>query len=158
MQKNLIVYYSHSGNTKKAAEMIHAIAGGDIIKLEPVNPYPRDYSSVVKQAKKELSSGFLPELMPHIKDISAYERVFIGTPNWWSTASPPVMSFLSQLDFTGKTVVPFCTHGGGGAGRVFSDIKAACPGSEVLKGFLCCGSPAGSKSISAWLRQIGVQD
>ncbi len=154
--KNLIVYYSHSGNTEEVAQMIHKAVGGNIVRIKPTDPYPRDYSSVVKQAKKEIQSGFLPKLMLHINDINGYDNVFVGSPNWWSTTAPPVTSFLSQFDFTGKTIVPFCTHGGGGAGRVFSDIKKLCPGSDVLKGFLCYGSSAGSESISAWLKQIGL--
>ena len=156
MERNLIVYYSHSGNTEEVAKMIHKAVEGDIVKLRPADPYPRDYNSVVKQAKKEIQSGFLPKLMPHINDIVGYNNVFVGSPNWWSTIAPPVTSFLSQFDFAGKTIAPFGTHGGGGEGRMFSEIKKLCPGASVLKGFLCYGSSVGSEGISAWIKQIGL--
>lgn len=150
----LIVYYSHSGNTQKIAEAIQRETGGNIIRIVPRTPYPKGYSRVVAQAKKEIRSGHTPDLASHIPDIASYDTVFLGSPNWWSTIAPPFKTFLLQHDLSNKTVIPFCTHGGGGAGRVFSDIKDACQHAKVLKGFLSYGDAADDAQIAEWLSGI----
>ncbi len=114
LEKILIVYYSWSGNTRSVAEKIREITGGDIIEIVPALPYPEDYNEVVNQAKKEIREGFRPELETIIGRVDEYSRIFIGSPNWWNTVAPPVASFLAEHDLTGKTIFPFCTHGGGG--------------------------------------------
>ncbi len=155
--KSLIVYYSHSGNTSKIAEIIHKKVDGDISRIEPINPYPRDYNRVVDQAKKEIKSGYIPDLQLHIDDINSYNKIFIGSPNWWNTIAPPVKSFLLQYDLSGKVVIPFCTHGGGGQGCIFSDIAKKCNNSTIKKGFAIYGN-GGSKAekmIANWLGELG---
>jgi hypothetical protein len=79
--------------------------------------------------------------------------VFIGSPNWWDTIAPPVATFLSEYDLSGKTIVPFCTHGGGGLGRIGRDIARLCSQSTVLSSFEIYGSGGGSAQarVSAWL-------
>ena len=72
-------------------------------------------------------------------DIDGYDIVFLGYPNWWGTAPMPVFTFLEAYDFSGKTIVPFCTHGGGGLGRSERDIAAATPGATVLEGLAIRG-------------------
>lgn len=155
--KSLIAYYSHSGNTSKIAEMIHKKVGGDILRIEPTEPYPKDYNRVVNQAKKEINSGYIPELQVHINDIEFYNKIFIGSPNWCYTIAPPVKSFLLQYDLSNKIVIPFCTHGGGGKGSVLSDIAKECNNSMVKKGFAVYGD-GGSKAekmIADWLNELG---
>ena len=136
----LIVYYSYSGNTHKVANEIQRISGGDMVEIEPLKPYPGNYNAVVEQAKKELHSGFRPELKAGLADISTYDMVFVGSPNWWHTIAPPVMTFLSEADLSGKTVIPFITHGGGGLGRCAADIAELCPNSTVLPGMVVYGA------------------
>lgn len=154
--KILIVYYSHSGNTSKIAEIIHKNVGGDILRIEPINPYPKNYTRVVEQAKKEINSDFIPELNLQIDDIESYNKIFIGSPNWWNTMAPPVKSFLLQYDLSSKIMIPFCTHGGGGKGRIFSDIIRECNESTVKDGFAIYGD-GGSKAdkmIIDWLNEL----
>lgn len=110
--KSLIVYYSHSGTTRRLAELITRETGGDLLELVPETAYPQDYNAVVAQAKRELQSGHRPALKTALPDLSAYDMVFVGTPNWWSSPAPPVLTFLEQADAKGATVAPFCTHGG----------------------------------------------
>lgn len=155
--KSLIVYYSHSGNTSKIAEIIHKKVGGDILRIEPIKPYPKEYNRVVDQAKKEISSGYIPELKLHIDDIELYNKIFIGSPNWWNTIAPPVKSFLLQYDLSNKIVAPFCTHGGGGKGNVFSAIAKECNDSTIKKGFAIYGDGGSKveKMITAWLDELG---
>ena len=152
MANVLIAFYSHSGVTKKAAEQIHAIIGGDIHEIIELNPYPREYNTVVKQAKSEIAQNYLPKLKSDLPNLSEYDVIFIGSPNWWSTIAPPVATFLSSLDFTNKTVVPFITHGGGGLNRTVRDIKKLAQGANVLDGF----DANSTTRISAWLDSLNM--
>jgi hypothetical protein len=79
-----------------------------------VSPYPTNYGAVVAQAKQELKADIRPALKSAGSNIASYDVIFVGSPNWWSTIAPPVMTLLSSLDFSGKTVVPFITHEGSG--------------------------------------------
>ena len=150
MKKILIAYYSHSGTTKRAAEKIHTITGGDIYEIKQQESYPRNYNAVVEQAKKEITQGLKPALKGDLPNISVYDLVFIGSPNWWSTIAPPVSTFLSSTDFTGKTIIPFITHGGGGLNRTTSDIKKLTQGAKVLDGF----DANKTDRIPEWLKTI----
>ena len=97
--KSLIVYFSHSGTTRRLAELIAKETGGDLLELVPEIAYPRDYSTVVAQAKRELQSGYRPALKTASPNLSAYDMVFVGTPNWWSSPAPPVLTFLEQAGY-----------------------------------------------------------
>ena len=112
--KILIAYYSWSGNTRFAAEQIQKATGGTLFEIKPVKAYPKDYKACVDLARKECPAGFKPALASEVSDMAKYEVVFVGTPNWCSTMAPPVRSFLASYDFSGKTVIPFVTHGSGG--------------------------------------------
>lgn len=158
MGKNiLIAYFSWSGNTRKIAELIHRETGGTIFEIQPEKPYPSSYNATVEQAKKEIQQGYKPPLKTKLDSIELYDTVFIGSPNWWSTIAPPVATFLSEYDFSGKIIVPFCSHGGGGQGRVVRDIVKLCPKSNVLEPFIVHGGGTGDiqSKISEWLRKIG---
>lgn len=154
--KTLVVYYSHSGNTKQVAEMIAAQTNAGIFRLEPVNAYPQDYTSVCDVAKKEIKANYLPDLKSLPEQLDTYDTIFVGTPNWWSTMAPPVATFLSQTKWSGKVLIPFCTHGGGGVGRIFSDMKKLASEAVCLDGFSVNGTQAkSSKSlINEWLKKI----
>ena len=156
--KALVVYYSRSGNTRAVAEAIHAAVGGDIVELQPVTPYPEAYRATTDQAKQELASGYKPPLKHRIGHIEAYDVVFVGSPNWWGTIAPPVMTFLTSADFSGKTIAPFVTHGGSRLGRAVEDIKKLCPKATVLPGLAVYGeSVADAQEITAaWLRRNGL--
>lgn len=156
--KILIAYLTHSGNTRKIASYISNDMGGTTFEIEPETPYPNSYNAVVEQAKKEIKAGYKPALKTNMDNMESYDIIFIGSPNWWSTIAPPVATFLSAHDWSGKTVVPFCTHGGGGQARVLKDIAKLCPSATILDGFEVYGSGSGDTQakISAWLRKIGV--
>jgi len=102
-----VAYFSWSVNTRKIARQINRLVDGNIHEIQPVNDYPANYNDVF----------------------------YIGYPNWWNTFPAPVLTFLSENDFSGKTIIPFCTHGGGGSGLSFSDIAKICQGSVVREGF-----------------------
>ncbi|MDD5223225.1 MAG: flavodoxin [bacterium] len=155
-KKILVVYFSHSGNTREIANRIHEHAGGDVFEVVPVDQYPADYDAVVAQAKRELNSGYKPALKTKVKDFGRYDVVFIGYPVWWSTVPPPVVTFLSESDLSGKTIVPFCTHEGSSFGHSVTDISRLCPRSTVFDGLAVRGSDVkkAQNKVSAWLQGL----
>lgn len=156
----LIAYYSWSGNTKRIAEIIQQEVGGFLFEIELETPYPSSYQATVDQAKKEIKEGYRPAIKGKVENIEMFNIVFIGTPNWWSTIAPPVATFLIQYDFSNKTIVPFCTHGGGGQGRIVKDIEKLCPNAKILEIFsVYDGDNKNLKEkISSWLKKIGIKD
>lgn len=132
--KILVVYYSHSGNTRTIANYIHEAAGGDIVKIETVNPYPDNYDEHLAQARKEVAENYLPPLKTTVENIADYDVVFVGYPIWVETAAPPIASFLASHDLKGKTVVPFCTSGTSSAAASYRLVGSYCPESTVLEG------------------------
>ena len=154
-EKVLIAYYSWGGNTRTAAEMIQKATGGTLFEIKPVKPYPSGYRECVEQAKKEINSGWKPELAGKI-DLKKYDVIFIGSPNWWGTMAPPVATFLTVHELKGKTVVPFFTHGGGGMQRCETDVRKLCPASRVLKAatFSGGGIRSAEGAVRKWLDEI----
>jgi len=154
----LSAYFSHSGNTRVIAEHIHKISGGKMFEIVPVNPYPTDYDAVVEQAKKELDTDFMPRLKTKVADMNSYAMVIIGYPNWWGTVPRPIAAFLSEYDFTQKTIAPFCTHEGSGMGRSVSDIRNFCPKATVLDSLAIRGGSVhhAQDTVTSWLREIGI--
>ncbi|MCP2025823.1 flavodoxin [Flavobacterium sp. HSC-32F16] len=134
-KKILIVYLSRTSNTKAIAEIIHQNVGGTLTALELENPYPKDYKTTVDQVSNELKTGFLPSLKTKIVDMDQYDVIFVGFPTWAMQLPPPMQSFLKQYDFSGKTIIPFNTNAGYGAGNSFETVKKLCSESTVLKGF-----------------------
>jgi flavodoxin len=160
-EKNILVaYFSHSGNTRVIADRIHKSVGGDIFEIVSVDKYPQDYNEVVAQAEKELKEDHRPKLKTKVDNIGPYNVVFVGYPNWWGTIPMPVVSFLSEYDLSGKTIVPFCTHEGSGLGRSAVDIKKFCPQSTVLDGLPIRGISVknAQKEISEYLRKVGLKE
>src|SRR5688572_5740198 len=126
-QEILIVYLSRTNNTKAVAEMIHKQVGGKLVALELVTPYPEHYQTTVAQVARENETGYLPPLKTKIDSIEKYDVVFVGFPTWGMQLPPPMKSFLTQYDLSGKIVVPFNTNGGYGIGSTFDTVKKLCP-------------------------------
>ncbi|MEG0772005.1 flavodoxin [Clostridium sp.] len=156
MNNTLIVYYSLVQNTANLALEIAIQTGGDIRELIPEKNYSFNYNTAAKEVRNQITRGFCPKLISGNESIEDYETIFIGSPNWFKTLAPPVMSFLKQHDFTGKTVIPFCTHGGGGFGEIENVIAQECSNSVILPGFDVNGT-ATSEEITNWLTKIGYQ-
>ncbi len=156
----LITYYSRTGNTREIANHILARVGGDILELQPVEPYPEDYEAVKDRAMQELNSGFKPALKTKVEKIASYDIIFVGSPIWWGTIAAPVKSFLSEYDLSGKTIVPFITHEGSGLGRSVRDISKLCPKSILLDGLAIWGNNAktAQNDVAEWVRRLGVKE
>lgn len=155
----LTVFFSHTGSTRAVANHIHDIIGDDMVELETVQAYPADYEEIKKQAMQELNSGFLPKLKATGGDLSSYTTIFVGTPVWWGTTAPPVRTFLSGYDLSGKTIIPFTTHLGSGLGRCPSDIAALCPNSTMRGGLAVWGRSAKDArgNVADWLEKLGLK-
>lgn len=147
------------GTTEYMANLIQQNVGGDVHMIQTVTPYPADFDAVVDQNHAEMDAGTLPELVESDLDISQYDTVFIGYPIWATNAPQAIFSFLSEYDLSGKTVIPFCTHDGYGAGGSYADIAAAVPGAaRVLDGLAIEASdvPGGAEPVAQWLQEIGM--
>lgn len=158
--KILTAYYSRTGSTERIARLIHQQVGGTLYQIIPETPYPRDYRDTVNQAKQEIKTGYRPPLQKSLSTHDAFDLICIGSPNWWSTIAPPVATFLSTLDLSGKTVAPFCTHGGGGLGHIKEDIAGLCPGATILAclGIYGSGGSSAQQDVTTWLSRLGVID
>jgi flavodoxin len=152
----LVAYFSHSGNTRVIANQIRESIDGDIFEIVTVDPYPSDYDAVVEQARKELREEYRPKLNTKAENMESYNVVFVGYPIWWGTIPMPVATFLSEYDFSGKTIVPFCTHEGSRLGRSVTDIKELCPQSTILDGLAVRGRDVknAQNEVSEWLREL----
>ena len=156
--KILIIYFSHTGNTRAMASQIRELTGGDILEVVPVQPYPTNHKAVVDQALKETRAEYKPEIRTKIDNLEAYDIIFVGSPNWWNTIAPPVATLLSSYDFSGKTIIPFMTHEGTAMGRSESYIHKLCPNSKMLKGLPIRGRAVSQSKdeVQAWLQSLGV--
>ena len=139
--KIAVVYFSQSkvGNTATIAKWIAKHTGGDLVAIEAVEPYPDAYGDTLKAAQKDMNGGGTRPIKP-VPPLDGYDVVFIGSPIWYGTYAPPVAEFFKTHNFAGKTVAPFCTHGGGGEGRYFVDVRKACPQATVKDGLTIRGS------------------
>ena len=155
-KKILVVYFSHSGNTREIARQIQEATGADVFEIVPVDPYPTDYDAVVDQAKHELRTEYRPILKSNGPELKAFDAIFVGSPNWWSTIAPPVMTWLSAHDLSGKTIVPFITHEGSRQAKSVQDVKRLSPGATLLDGRAFWGSDVNNsrEDIQRWLREI----
>ncbi|MDR1793277.1 MAG: flavodoxin [Bacteroidales bacterium] len=152
--KILIAFYSWSGNTKEIALQIQAITGGDIFEIQPQKDYSQDHKECVEQARKEIQSGYKPELTKKVENIDNYDIIFVGTPNWCGTLAPPVGTFLTSYNFSQKNIVPFCTHGTGGVQNVFDDMAKLLPNANILNGFATYGKDVqtSKQNVEEWVK------
>ena len=151
---SLVIYFSRSGenyfggelknvekgNTEVIAEYIHELNDADLFKVESKVAYPEDYMKCIDVAKKELEKSARPELKETLTDISDYDTIYIGFPNWWGTLPMPMFTQLEQLDFTDKIVKPFVTHEGSGFASSQKDLAKLCSGAQIKKGLSIPGA------------------
>jgi flavodoxin len=172
--KSLIAYFSRKGNnyvdgsivnlpignTEVVAKKIQELTGSDMFEIKTVKSYPEDYTETTNVAKKELSNNSRPELTEIVDDMDSYDVIYIGYPNWYGTMPMAVFTFLESYDFSGKTIIPYCTHEGSGLGQSVRDIKKLCPNSRVLDGLAIKGGSVNrnQNDVSAWLHKLGISD
>ena len=123
----LIAYFSWSGNTRGVAEEIRRQTGFDLFVIEPNPPYSTDYNTVLMQAQEAQHRQERPALQYHVENMERYDTILLGYPNWWASIPMPIASFLEEYDFSGKTILPFCSHGGGRFGQSLTAIAKLAP-------------------------------
>lgn len=101
-----------------------------MFRIEPATAYSKDYSTCIEQAKCDQKRDARPALAVYPRGLEQYDAIYLGYPNYWGTMPMPVFTLLEAFDFTGKTILPFCTHEGSGLGRSIQDIRRLCPGAK----------------------------
>lgn len=152
-EKILIAYFSRTGeeyglgnitkgNTAIVAEIIAEKTGGTLFEIKPVKKYPDNYKQCTEIASREKATNARPAIVGKVENFSQYDAIFLGYPIWWGSYPMAVATFLDSYDFSGKNIIPFCTHGGSGLSSTEQSIAIACPNSQVLKGFAIQGATA----------------
>ena len=154
----LVAYFSWSGNTEAMARMIQAETGGELFAIAPATPYTEDYNTLLDVAQQEQAEDARPELAAQVENWDSYDVVFVGYPDWWSDAPMVVYSFLEAYDWTGKTLVPFCTSGGSGFGRSLDRLPESAPGAAILEGLHVNGDSVegAGEEVAAWIDGLGL--
>ena len=146
------------GNTQYVAYVIQENTGADIFRIEPETPYPTDHDTLVDLAAEEQDQAARPAIKNHIENLEQYDTIFIGYPNWWGDMPMILYSFFDEYDFSGKTIVPFNTHGGSGFSNTISTIAGLEPGANVNEnGFTVSRNNVqeAESDIIAWLNESG---
>lgn len=156
--KILIAFFSWSGNTRGIAQEIQAQTGADLFEITLVQPYSADYNTVLMEAQEDQHNQARPELAEHIPDMEEYDVILLGYPNWWASIPMPIASFLEEYDFAGKTIIPFCSHGGGRFGQSLSVIAKLAPDAAIGEGLSVhySGGALLSDDVAAWLQANGI--
>ena len=148
------------GNTSIIAHMIAEQTGADLFEIEAVTPYPTSHSELLDVSRQEMANNARPEISGTVDNMDDYDTIFIGYPNWWGDMPMIVYNFLESYDLSGKTIVPFCTHGGSGLSNTESTI-ADITGGTMKEGFAIPGTTAQNdrdtarNEVTQWLREGG---
>ncbi|MFC6338105.1 flavodoxin [Pseudomonas sp. CCM 7891] len=133
--RTLVAYFSRSGSTRVVAGLIQRALGTDLFEIRPAAAYPEDYLKTVEQARQERDAGYEPPLEAMISNMTLYDTVFLGFPIWGETTPPVIRAFMSEHDLSGKTLIPFITHGGYGLGSSHTVLASHAPKARLSKGF-----------------------
>ena len=155
----LIVYFSWSGNTEAVAREIQSQTGADLFEIVPAEPYTDDYDELLDIAQEEQSSDARPAIADTV-DLSGYDTVYLGFPNWWGDMPMIMYTFLDEYDLSGKTIAPFNTSGGSGFSGSLDTIAEMEPDAEITEGLSLGSSEAEdcSDTVSGWLGSIGLAE
>lgn len=149
------------GNTEYAAKVIQETIGGDLFRIETVQQYPLDHDPLVEQAAEEQDADVRPELAAHVGDIAQYDTVILGFPNWWGDLPQPLYTFLEEYDLSGKTIIPFVTHGGSGFSDTRNTIAGLQPGATVSSNTLSLSRndvDGSGADVAAWAESLGINE
>ena len=157
--KVLIAYFSWGGNTQGIAEEIQRQTGAELFEMTLVDPYSTDYNTVLDEAQRDQNQQARPELAVHVENMAQYGTILLGYPNWWASIPMPVATFLEEYDFTGKTIVPFCSHGGGRFGQSLTAIAKLAPNASMGEGLSVhySGGSGLPDDISRWLAANNIK-
>lgn len=153
----LIAYFSWGGTTARMAEQIAGQTGGTLFRIEPVNPYPTEYTPCTEVALEEKNNNARPAIKNTVENWDDYDVVFIGCPVWWWTTPMIIHTFCESYDFKGKTVVPFCTYASTYRDETLAEIVNSTADAEHLTGLGCTSSGLNNNTtVTKWLQEIGI--
>lgn len=157
-KKILTVYFSATGTTEDVANKIASATGGDIMAIEPVQPYTNadlNWNDRNSRSSVEMNDPkSRPQIKPATKNISDYDIIFIGYPIWWDLAPTVVNTFIESNNLKGMTVIPFATSGGSGIKNSVSRLKSSYPGINWKEGKLLNGTS--EKTIAEWIESLAL--
>lgn len=149
------------GTTEMVARMIQKETGGDLFRIQTKKKYPANFDRLVDQNHQEMDDGYLPKLKKKVKKMKQYDVIFLGYPIWAMDAPQAIESFIKAHNLKGKTVIPFCTHGGSGQSGTYKKIQKLCSGADTLPGFAVSDENVKTKStrkrLKSWLEKIDVK-
>lgn len=152
--KILIAYFSWGGNTETVANYIANQTQGDLFHIEPVVPYPSEYTPCTEVALEERDNNARPAIKDKVENWDDYDVIFIGCPVWWHEAPMIIHTFAESYDFTGKTVVPFCTYAATYRDETLAKIVEITPAAKHLEGLGARSS--NTSGVTEWLNRIGM--
>lgn len=144
--------------TDEQTDPTGAQTGADLFEITCVEPYSTDYNTVLEQAQRDQNEQARPELASHVENMEQYDIILLGYPNWWASIPMPVATFLEEYDFSGKTIVPFCSHGGGRFGQSLTTIAKLTPDANIGEGLAInySGGASMPSEVSVWLEANGI--
>lgn len=148
------------GNTQYVAQLIGQETGGDLFRIETIQEYPGTHDQLLGFAYEELAKDTRPELASKIENLDGYDTIFLGYPNWNAELPMPLYTFLEETDLSGKTIIPFVTHGGSGFSRTVQTFAQLQPEAEVLADGLSISRNAAASSadsVSQWVDHLGLR-
>lgn len=146
----LIAYFSHTGNTEEVAQMIAEYTGGTLAEIQRAE----EYGDLQEEAEAEILDGVHPEITVSADNISEYDTIFVGYPIWWDEAPAMIATFLAENDFSGKTIIPFCTSSSDDIGNSLHIFSELCPDAEIAEGL----TANDLNDIEPWIQRLGLME
>jgi flavodoxin len=154
-KKTLVAYFSCTGNTKKLAKTLSEAVGGDLYEIMPQKPYTDadlDWTNDKSRSTVEMKNkASRPAISGKLSNMNDYDVVFVGFPIWWYVAPTIINTFLESYDFSGKTVIPFCTSGGSGIGDTEKYLKPSCSDKTIWKQGKRFPADASKDELKTWI-------
>lgn len=147
----LIAYFSYTGNTEKVANQISSYTGGNLVEIKRATPYSDDRDTFQEEAEAEIKDNVRPEIIIDLDNIDAYDVIFVGYPIWWDEAPAMIATFLESYDFSGKTIVPFCTSATSKIDNSLHILTELCQGATIAEGI----TANDINDIEPWLKKLG---
>lgn len=147
------------GNVEYMAQTIQQAVGGNLLRIETVEEYPLEHEALVDFAAEEQEAGARPALATQIENLEQYDTIFLGYPNWWGDMPQALYTFLESYDLSGKTIIPFCPHGGSGFSRTQSTIAELQPNATVREDGLALSRndvADSAEQVTAWAQGLGL--
>ncbi len=155
--KVLVAYFSATGHTRAIAEYLQAALDADLYEIVPQEPYTADdldyHADGCRANREQNDDAARPAISGSVDNMDGYDVVFVGYPIWWGQAPKIIYTFLESYDFSGKTIIPFCTSGGSGIDGSLSGLQALAPDAEWLAGQRF-SADAGEEEVQSWVDNL----